>query len=312
MSLMKNVIWCLLIVVLNFSHLSAEFTVSSPDGKLSLEIAISKFAEPLAEGEYLSYAILYNGKTLIHPSPFRWKIRNSTNMGAGLVISEVTQHSIREETDLLYGKFSRLQNVANEMRFYLRDRNNADRSFILTVRAYDEAVAFRFHICRMPDTDSLLIENEHTLVRVASGTAYALRLKHFRTPYENNYDMMSTEELPGDRPIALPLLIHSEEGPWIAIMEADLHDYPGMYLRPFGPEKGSLEMILSPLSRDTTLAAVLHTPCDLPWRVFMVGDHPGKFIESQVILNLSRPNRIEDPCWIRPGKVAWDWWSDRV
>jgi alpha-glucosidase len=44
----------------------------------------------------------------------------------------------------------------------------------------------------------------------------------------------------------------------------------------------------------------------------MVGDAPGRLIESTIILNLNDANAIADPSWIKPGKAAWDWWSGQV
>jgi len=51
------------------------------------------------------------------------------------------------------------------------------------------------------------------------------------------------------------------------------------------------------------------TPFSSPWRVFMIGDEPGRLIESNIVLNLNPPSKIEDTSWIRAGKSAWDWWS---
>ena len=41
----------------------------------------------------------------------------------------------------------------------------------------------------------------------------------------------------------------------------------------------------------------------------MIGDTPGRLIESNIILNLNPPSKIADTSWIRAGKSAWDWWS---
>jgi alpha-glucosidase len=78
--------------------------------------------------------------------------------------------------------------------------------------------------------------------------------------------------------------------------------------------KGSSGLVskLAPLISDSSLSAVISTPFDLPWRVIMVADHPGELIESNVITNLAQPCKIADLSWIKPGKTAWDWWSDRV
>ena len=45
----------------------------------------------------------------------------------------------------------------------------------------------------------------------------------------------------------------------------------------------------------------------------MVGDNPGKLIESEIVQNLNAPCAITDPSWIKPGISAWDhWWSGEV
>lgn len=50
-------------------------------------------------------------------------------------------------------------------------------------------------------------------------------------------------------------------------------------------------------------------PATTPWRVAVVGDLP-RIVGSDLPLTLGRPSEIADPSWIRPGRVAWSWWSD--
>lgn len=67
---------------------------------------------------------------------------------------------------------------------------------------------------------------------------------------------------------------------------------------------------LSPPPRRPELAVVASTPKATPWRVLMISSRPGGLIEgSDLILNLSEPNKLADTSWIQPGKSAWDWWS---
>ncbi|MBW6502426.1 MAG: glycoside hydrolase family 97 catalytic domain-containing protein, partial [Bacteroidales bacterium] len=35
----------------------------------------------------------------------------------------------------------------------------------------------------------------------------------------------------------------------------------------------------------------------------------GKLIESDLVYKLAEPNRLKETGWIRPGRVAWDWWN---
>ena len=66
---------------------------------------------------------------------------------------------------------------------------------------------------------------------------------------------------------------------------------------------------LSPRVDDPKVAVVTAAPFASPWRVLMIGDEPGRLIESNIVLNLNPPSKIADTSWIRAGKSAWDWWS---
>ncbi len=46
-----------------------------------------------------------------------------------------------------------------------------------------------------------------------------------------------------------------------------------------------------------------------PWRVLMIAAKDGDLIESPMIYRLAKPS-TGDFSWVRPGKVAWDWWND--
>ncbi|MGQ9633519.1 MAG: glycoside hydrolase family 97 catalytic domain-containing protein, partial [Bryobacteraceae bacterium] len=50
-------------------------------------------------------------------------------------------------------------------------------------------------------------------------------------------------------------------------------------------------------------------PMQSPWRVMMIADHPGRFVESHIVLNLNPPAAITDTSWIKAGRSAWNWWS---
>jgi alpha-glucosidase len=304
-------VFILMILLFCFEVNSAE-QVQSPNGKVTIEAGVKTFEQPLVKGNFLYYQVNFNQNEIVHPSPVLFLLPGGEIFGSEVAITEVVRKSINESSELLYGKSKYLLTHCNELQLTLEESNGKKRKFILSIRAYDDAAAFRICFCRSPGFAEMVIKQEQIYFRLLAGTAYVLPLKDFLTPYENNYEITSTDQLKSDRPIALPLLVNLNSGPWIALAEADLRDYPGMYLYPFSGEKNTLVSHLAPLRSDTSLAAKIQLPHELPWRVIMIADHPGKLIESNVILSLSEPSRLEDPSWIRPGKVAWDWWSDRV
>ncbi len=47
-----------------------------------------------------------------------------------------------------------------------------------------------------------------------------------------------------------------------------------------------------------------------PWRVFVLADAPAKFCEADIVWALApAQEKGADFSWVRPGKVAWDWWN---
>jgi len=51
-------------------------------------------------------------------------------------------------------------------------------------------------------------------------------------------------------------------------------------------------------------------PWEMPWRVIVLGDSLATIVESTLVTDLATPAGIKDVSWIRPGRVAWSWWSD--
>lgn len=310
---MRNlIIFITCIYFWNFLESFSAEIIYSPDKKISIEAGVKTFASLFAHGEFPYYQIRFQQNEVVQPSPIFFQLPDGEIFGSNLTIKMVSKKSIDERSELFYGKSKWLITQCNELRMELEEVSPPKRKLIFTLRAYNDAAAFRMSFCSSPDVNELMIRQEQTLFRLSSGIAYALRLKNFLTPYENNYEIIPIDKLTADRPIALPFLVKLNTGPWLVITEADLLDYAGMYLYPHPTEKYSFISHLAPLQRDTTLAAKMTLPHVLPWRVVMVADHPGQFIESNTLLSLSTPSRLEDPSWIRPGKVAWDWWSDRV
>jgi alpha-glucosidase len=291
------------------AHSPCAVKVASPNGKIELEVEAREFRAPFGERKCLAYSIRWEGKVLVRPSPIWLELDQAPPLGPGAQVVDWYVRAIDESSELPYGKNRILKDRCNELAVLLSEPGPEGRWFELRARVYDDAVAFRLHLPRQPELTKLAIREENTFVRLEEGIAYALQLRNFRTNYENNYTVARTRELSGEGLIGLPFLVNLSSGPWVCVTEAGLDDYAGMYLVPFAPEPGSFVSRLAPLPKEESLRARLETPHDLPWRVFLIADHPGRMIESDVILALNEPSRIENPCWIRPGKAAWPWWS---
>jgi alpha-glucosidase len=186
-------------------------------------------------------------------------------------------------------------------------RDAAGRELGLVVRAYDDGVAFRY---RVLGTGKVELSDERTAFRLAEDPkAFALPLQGFRTAYEASYRVARVSGL-GETLIGLPLTLEFSRGKWAAITEAHLDGYAGLYLAASADERAVLRTRLSRRYRGA--AVVREAPFETPWRVVLLGRSAGDLIESDLVLNCNPPCAIEDPSWIKPGKVAWDWWSKQM
>jgi alpha-glucosidase len=110
-----------------------------------------------------------------------------------------------------------------------------------------------------------------------------------------------------------PLTIEAGDGLFVALAEANLRKWSGLH---FARVEGgndsrhpTLVTKLAPLPSRPDVVVRGSLPLVSPWRVLMLGAKPGDLVESTILTNLADPNEIGDTSWIKPGKVAWDWWN---
>ncbi len=49
---------------------------------------------------------------------------------------------------------------------------------------------------------------------------------------------------------------------------------------------------------------------NFPWRIVVISTADKDLLNNDMVYRLASPSRVEDVSWIKPGKVAWDWWND--
>ena len=227
-----------------------------------------------------------------------------------------TRHAKRDRSySVAVGKTSKARDVHRELAVALEERAPPQRKFVIELRAFDDAFAFRYSVPKQAAFTELHLTGESTEFSFAGDPLLrAVPLASYTTSYEAHYVARSLSELsPGDQLYAMPMLLRSSveanSAPvWMAITEADLTDHAGAYL--VRNSAGSLSTRLSPLpDRDDEAAVIAPLPHASPWRVLFVGDSPGRFLESDVVFHLSEPCAIEDTSWIRPGRTTFPWWN---
>jgi alpha-glucosidase len=257
--------------------------------------------------EGLRYSVEFHAKPLFFDSRLGLKLEGQDPLGPGMRAVNEKKGSGDQTYTIPLGKTSTVRDHYNSTRADFEDGQG--RKLTVEVRAYDDGVAFRTILPEQSAIRSANIEHELTEFHYSKdATLYPLILDGFQSSYEDEYQARQAGGLHPDWLIALPLLAQVPGVGWVAITEADIENYAGMYVRkanaPF-----AVRTELSPRLDKPSLAVEADAPVTTPWRVLMIGDEPGRLVESNIILNLNPPSKIADTSWIKPGKSAWDWWS---
>lgn len=255
----------------------------------------------------LSYEISYKGKAIVGRSKLGIDPLNQAPLGPELTIDRAVNGSGVEAWKARHGKASDIRLQYNTLTVEARESKGLNRRLTVEFRVFDDAVAFRYVVPEQPAIRELLVENELTEFRPArEGMTWPLILRNYRTSYEDNYVELPLTGIKQDALLALPFLAHVPDAGWIAIAEAHLENWAGLYLSRQGP---ALQAKLSPRADRPDIAVARQTPAASPWRVIQVASEPARLIESNVVLALNPPSKIADESWIQPGKTSWTWWS---
>ncbi len=303
----KRIIAIALTALLGTSALAAvkNHKLTSPDGRISVVVT---------SGNGLSWSVSMDGKQLLAPSAVSVTIDDGSVYGEGTLKRAETRSVSREISTALYKK-SLVEDKYNELTFTFSDCR-------VVFRAYDSGVAYRF-ISRSRHDFKVLSEKAE--FRFAQDwPAYVPYTSVFNSSFEKQYTLTELSEFDTRSMSILPMMVKASDGIRMNIMESSLYDYPGMYLRrgdgllelrgTFAayPEKvaqgghNSLQGIVG--SRRDYIA---HCSAEekFPWRIIAIGDDRAMADCDLVWLLGEDPAEGSDWDWVKPGKVAWEWWN---
>lgn len=321
MNIFQKCISLFIAVMTVFAAQAKNYEVASPSGDLRAVVSVTNSGTTLS---------VFAGETeVLAPSP----------------ISITIKENNESRTKVLWGMNSKQPKVrrsfVDEMipapvykRFQVKDRYNQmvliSGKQGVVVRAYDDGIAYRLtYKSNIPYT----VYNEQAdFTFPADYPMYASYVKRgddgdFESQYinsfENTYEHESITKFKSSRLLFLPVLVELPHGMKVCITEADLDNYPGMYLVG-GGDTPVLTSHFAPVPKTTVQGGhnmlqkfvtsreeyiARDANAQLPWRVIAVAGNDAELAASDIVFRLGKPLRIADTSWIKPGKVAWDWWN---
>lgn len=292
-----------------------KYTLHSPNQKLKTEITT---------GDRLLLSISAGDEEILIPSEIGLRIKDRDAFVRSDV-RDVKQKSFTEEVNTPVYKKNAIRKSGNEMIFRFKG------DYSLAVRCFDDGVAYRFMTNL---NDSVIVEEEVADYKFPANTvgyaAYTNRqpgdpieAQYFNS-FENTYDIQALPNLDSTRLIFLPFLAKTPAGKNICVLETDLNDYPGMFLlgganqfnmsghhapAPRVIEQGGHNKLQGIVKERHDYIARTSGKRDYPWRIFAVTDRDEELLNNDLAYLLAAPSKIKNQEWIRPGKVAWDWWN---
>lgn len=292
------------------------YSISSPDGRIRAEVRTSG---------RLTYSVSFNGTRILAPSEISLTLDDGTVFGEGKVLG-VREGSVSNlALPATAYKKAYVDEVYNWLTIDYKD-------CAVEFRAFDNAVTYRFVSKPGKGEFKVMAEqaefnfNQDWMAWVAySNTPFETIERQFNTSFENYYEHINLSSWDKSRIAFMPLVVDAPDGVKVLITESDLYRFPGLFLQ--GDGACGLKGIHAPYPKEIEQGGhnnlqgiVLSTEKYLakavagqsfPWRIVGIVAEDKELTNLDLVWLLGRPaDEGADFSWVKPGKVAWDWWND--
>lgn len=209
--------------------------LTSPNGKIKFSLALTE-KSPV-------YNIEFNKQMLIQDSPLTLTFDNGA-FGEKLKMSRPVFSTKEETYELIVGKAKHIHSLSKEVIIPLEETVQPFRKINLVVRAFDDGIAFRYEFPKQKGWDSYIMYDEGTTFNLQSNpNVTTLFLPNYQSSHEGKYTVTDYADMDNKRLMDMPALFSFPNHVYMAITEAAVRDYAGMYL---WKENGALLGKLSP------------------------------------------------------------------
>ena len=301
---------------LSFSIAQKQYQLKSPNGKLELSIEAD---------DQICYSLRHENTAIIVSSPISMSLSNNKILGVKSKVKNIRRRVIDENITTAIYKRSEIRNRCNELSLTFRD------GFQLEFRAYDEGVAYRFVVTEnkpfnvIAEEATFNFDDDYMVyIPYVRGGKNKKVEDQFFNSFENIYTHVNLSEMGTNQLAFTPVVVELKDGKKLCIAESDVESYPGMFVRNAN-QSNSLKGVFAPYPKETvqgghnklqklvTAREDYIAKCSgrrsFPWRIAIVSSDDKELLDNDMVYKLAAPSRLEDTSWIKPGKVAWEWWN---
>jgi alpha-glucosidase len=283
----------------------SSYDLRSPDNRIEIRIRTVPAVR---------YDVLLKGRALLQDCTLSLDIDHQ-NLGAAPKVRSAKKRSYDQTVEPpVHQKFARIRENYNELRLEM------EGGYAVVFRAYNEGAAYRFETS-LPQQQVKVYGEEVKFNFPGDSLVFYAQEDSMFSHNERKYLPQHLSQIPPEFIATMPAVADAGEGAKVAIAESDVEDYPGMWLHgtagfglvgtfPHYPLREKLEK-----DRDFRVVevadyiAVTSGTRTFPWRLVGIVERDGDLLTNPLVWLLAKPSQLPDTSWIKPGKVAWDWWN---
>jgi alpha-glucosidase len=283
----------------------SSYDLKSPDGRIELRVRTAG---------NIQYDVVLHGRAILQDCTLSLDVEHKILGKDAKVLSAKERSYDKIVEPVVHQKFAKIRENYKELRLEM------EGNYAVVFRAYNEGVAYRFETS-LPQKEVKVFGEESRFTFTSDDIVFYPQEDSFFSHNERKYLPQHLSEINRAFIASLPAVVDVGEGAKVAIAESDLDDYAGLWLRgtggsgltatfPHYPTKEKLEgdRDFRPVETADYVAVTAGTRT-FPWRLMGIVDRDADLLTNQLVWLLEKPSQVEDTSWIKPGKVAWDWWN---
>jgi len=285
----------------------SNYSLRSPDQRIEVRVRVV---------DRLTYDVLLNGGLLLQNSTLSMNI-NQASLGIQPRVKAAKQRSENKEIiSPVPQKSVRIREHYNELRLEM------EGDYAIVWRAFNEGVAYGWETS-LATSDAKVYGEDARFNFAGDYNVYYPKEDSFFSHNEREFLNLPLKQITQTTLASLPAVVATNNGVKIVIAESDVEDYPGLWLR--GASNNALDAVFPPyplkeeLRKNSDRDFVVTEKADyiattkgtrtFPWRILCIAEKDADLITNQLVYLLAKPSQVQDTSWIKPGKVAWDWYN---
>ena len=287
---------------------------TSPDGNIRVEVFTNNYQKP-------GYKVFYKDDVIVDSSFIGFDFKDIPSIDKNISIVNFEKLKFVEDWETVWGDRKIVSNIYNQVKVNFEEAEAPNRKFSMIFRIYDDGLGFRFDFQQMDNVNQLVIMDEKTEFKLTGDHLVwwtpgdwdiyehlynTTRLSKIDALKFRNHENLAQTYIPYNA-VNTPVTMKTDNNIYLSFHEADLKNYSGMTLK-IDTTNFLLtsELVGSP---DESKVKLESSSFVTPWRTIQISETPGGLIESDLIINLNEPNKLEDVSWIKPMKYVGIWWE---